>query len=116
MKKVTLSVTTAADGTGTVASEAFNCALFGVHYDKGTFAAGVDITISVVKSKHTYTILTLTDANTSASYYPRVATCGSTGVADGGTTLPPILGQIQVSVAAGGDTKTGEITFDLVEV
>ena len=116
MKKVTLSVTTAAGGTGTVKSEAFNGALFGLHYNKGTFDAGVDITVSVVNSNHAYTILTLTDANASGSYYPRVATCGSTGAADGGTTLPPILGQIQISVAAVGDTKTGEITFDLVEV
>ena len=116
-KIVRLRGTTSAGGALTVTAPAsIEGYLYAVIYDIGSFAAGVDVTISTVNSDAAQTHLTLTDANASATYYPRLAACGATGSAETAlTVLPPVLGQLKMVVAQGGNAKTGGVTCLIVE-
>ena len=119
-RDIKLSVTTDASGDGstTSAESPVSGRLVGVEYALGTFAAGVDVTISITRtpSGTDQTLLTLTNANASAWYYPQVAVHGNTGTAltatAGGDTIKPLcIGLPKMVIAQGGDTKTGTVTL-----
>lgn len=88
--------------------------LCAVEWIDGDLADGVDAVLSVVgtSSGVDYTLLTLTDANNDAWYYPRHLVHGEAGAALTGTSggdraMPVILGTLKLVIASGGDTKTG---------
>lgn len=105
-----LTGTTAADGSLTVLAEtSYFGFLYAVEWIDGTFDDGVDGVLSATYTPSAVdkTLLTLTDANADAWYHPRVATCGATGAADGGTDLPIVNGTLKLVIAQGGNAKTG---------
>ena len=114
---VKLEGTTDASGDATITSEAsYNGLLHSVQWIDGDFADGVDGTFTVTNSdaEVNYTVLTLTDANDDAMYYPRaqVQDLTGAGITYDGTNevhgvMPPVVGKLQLVIAQGGDTKTG---------
>lgn len=98
-------------------TQAVNGLLFGIHEAKGSLVDGVDMTLTVVNSNFTKTILTLTNANTDhTEYFPRCNTSGPTGTANSDNMLPhPVVGKLQLTIAQGGDTKTGGLYAYVVE-
>lgn len=92
--------------------------LYMVEVIDGTFDDGVDWTITVQgvpgEQSAATTLLTLTDSNSDARFYPRTAAHGPTGSAltatAGGDNVEPIVaGTPRLVVAQGGDTKTGGV-------
>ena len=72
LKREYISVTTNADGDGTGnGARTILGKLYCVKWIDGTFADGVDAVISCVGGIVDTTLLTLTDANIDAMYYPR---------------------------------------------
>ena len=113
---VRLTVTTDGSGDGTAVSKVLNGTLYAVQWIDGDFADGVDGTFTVGSTDAgvNYTVLTLTNANNDAMYYPREqvdTTAGAGGTYDGTRTVdvvePPIVGKVTLTVAQGGATKTG---------
>lgn len=116
IRDMKLTGTTNAGGALTVNGEAsINGLLYAIEWVVGTFAAGVDavFTIQSTPSGVAYTVLTLTDANANAIYYPRKGVHSDTGAAltyDGTrpvNDLPLIIGTPRMVVAQGGNTLTG---------
>jgi len=113
MKKVRLYGTTSALGALTVVgSKAIEGYIRKVRWIDGTFADGVDAVISVTNSDGDETILTLTDANNDASYYPRVlvhteAGAALTGTDGGDRQAPYVIGTPKLVVSAGGEAASG---------
>lgn len=109
------SLTTNASGDATGYTEAVTGRVLGIIYTIGTFAAGVDLTITAEATGEA--ILTLTNANSSANYYPRVGVHDSAGAAAlyaaaGTAVREPVTvvnDRVKVVVAQGGDTKTGTV-------
>ena len=118
LRRVKVAITTNAsgDGTGTAPALVVMGHLYAIHWLIGTCAAGVDVTISTAGADGAKTLLTLTDANSSALYYPRDAKHSETGAAltatlGGDRELPLTTGRPTVVIAQGGDTKTGYVIF-----
>lgn len=115
LKNIRIDATTASDGTKTATAETVIYGqLFAVDWIDGTFDDGVDATLSVthVASGTSRTLLTLTDANNDAFYYPRHVVHGETGTALTGTAggdrvMPLIDGLLSLVIAQGGNAKTG---------
>jgi hypothetical protein len=114
---MTLTATTNASGDATVNGET---SVFGrleaVEWVLGTFDAGVDATLTcqATLSGVAQTLLTLTNANANALYYPRAlvhdATGGAlTGTSGGDRTLMLLTGKPRVVIAQGGNVKTGAV-------
>lgn len=116
LKDIRLFGTTSAGGAATLIAErpVFG-RLVAVEWIDGSFDDGVDGTLSVIRTPSgvDLTLLTLTDANNDALYYPRHQVHGSTGAGltlDGTRLLvemPIITGTLQLVIAQGGDAKTG---------
>lgn len=115
MRPVKLYGTTDGSGDLTVNSEEFQMTrLVAVQWINVDFAAGVDAVLSTQESETAYTLLTLTDANASALYYPRTpmhdnAGTALTATAGGDNTMPLVHGKLRLVVSAGGDTKQGGV-------
>lgn len=113
LDEMELSGTTDGDGALTVNGEsAILGRLYAIQWVDGDFTDGVDAVISTQGHGASKTLLTLTDANTDALYYPRDlvhdATGGVlTGTAGGDRVLPLLVGKPRLVVASGGATKTG---------
>ena len=117
LKSRRLDVTTDESGDATTNDtlSIFGC-LYAVETIDGDLSDGVDAVVSVqsTESGVALTLLTLTDFNTDAMYYPRHVVHGETGAALTGTSggdraMPVINGTLRVVIAQGGDTKTGGI-------
>lgn len=109
-----ISITTAADGTGSGTGDRTISGgrLIGVIYNVGTFDATVDVTLATSGADGSGTILTLTNASASAVYYPRVQAVGNTGSALTGIYELPLLdGKPTVTIAQGGNAKTGSVVL-----
>lgn len=114
-EKHSVSLTTNASGAATAYSPNVTGRILAVIYTKVDFADGVDFTITLEGTAEP--ILTLTNQNAGAVFYPRVQVQDETGA---GATLDgtrkmrePVVAvndRVKVVVAAGGDTKTGTIT------
>lgn len=123
LKNIKLMDTTDASGDATVEAEtAIYGQLFAVEWVDGDLSDGVDATLTVqrVSSGVARTLLTLTDANNDAFYYPRHVVHGETGTALTGTsggdrTMPLIDGILRLVIAQGGDTKTGGMIIHYFE-
>lgn len=111
IRNVRLNVTTASNGAGSATSES---SVFGylemVDWIDGTFADGVDgvLTTTLNSSGTAHTLLTLTDANNDAVYYPRRVVDTTAGAAAAGVYNRFLIdGYLVLTIAQGGDTKTG---------
>ncbi len=112
-----ISLTTNASGAATAYSEVVTGRILAIRYEKpssGSFVDGVDFTITLEKTAEA--IVTLTDCNASANFYPRVQVHDASGVGattDGTRLLrEPVVAvndRVKVVVASGGDTKAGTI-------
>ena len=87
--------------------------LYSVRWIDGDFADGVDAVISTQNHDAAATLLTLTNADDDATYYPREQVCNNTGTAltiddtEILTDLPLMAGVPRLAVTAGGDEKPG---------
>lgn len=113
----TLSLQGTTDGSGDLtvnADHQISGYLERVDWIDGTLADGVDavLTVQSVPSGTANTLMTLTDANNDATYYPRTLMHSETGAALTGTsggdrTRYLVMGVPRLVVADGGDTKSG---------
>src|SRR4051794_22925026 len=117
MRRLTVPVTTAADGTATAYSPRTSGKIHSIHYVKTDFAAGVDFTITAEATGEQ--LWTESNVDASAVRYPRAATHSTAGVAalyaTSGTAVqaPPAVAndRIKVAIAQGGNAKTGTFHF-----
>lgn len=119
-QRVSVSVTTAADGSATVLSEPVTGLLSQVRYVKTDFADGSTFTIT---NEHTgETLWGESAVNASATRAPRQATHSTAGVASlyaaAGTAVQDKVAlagdKIKIVIASGGDTKSGMFHFMIV--
>jgi hypothetical protein len=112
---VRLIGTTIADGSATVLSEAaYVGKLFAVAWVDGDFTDGIDAVLSVTQTDGgvDYTLLTLTNADNDAMYYPRVvvhseAGAALTGTSGGDRAQPIVNGRLKLAITSGGASHTG---------
>lgn len=83
--------------------------LYAVEWIDGDLADGVDAVLKSVNNPSAVdtTLLTLTDANADAWYFPRETEDDTTGVAATNKVPAVITGKLQLTISSGGDTKTG---------
>jgi hypothetical protein len=105
--------TTAADGSATIIGERVVFGLLvAVQWIDGDLADGVDAVLSTIRHEAATTLLTLTNANDDALYYPRhlvhsEAGTALTGTSGGDRAMPLICGVPQLGISSGGNAKTG---------
>lgn len=109
-----VSLTTDASGDVTGYTPVVSGRVLAVQYVKNDFDNGADFAITGETSG--LAILTLTDQNSSATFYPRAGVCGPTGTAltyDGTRTVnePVVVAgeRVKVVVAQGGNAKSGTV-------
>lgn len=114
MEIIPLMVTTNAAGAGTVTAARdvdvdTGKVLLAVEWVKGTFANGVDPTLSVVNtlSGVDRTLLTLTNADVNGWYAPQVPMHSTTGSVLTSYVQQIVNGDLRLVVAAGGSVVTG---------
>jgi hypothetical protein len=113
INKIRLYGTASALGALTVNGErSISGRIYKIVWLSGTFVDDVDAVISVINDDGNETILTLTDANSDANYYPRTLVHDATGTALTGTSggdreMPFVVGRPRLVVSDGGDSKTG---------
>jgi len=112
MRQVKLYGTT--DGTAGTLTITYGHKVVGllqaVEWIDGDFADGVDAVISVDRDDDAadVTLLTLTNANDDAWYYPRVTTDSSDGTEITTKFVSPVVsGKLKLAVTSGGSVKTG---------
>lgn len=112
-----VTVTTAADGTATVYTDAVNGKITDVIYTKDDFANGVDFTITTATTGQN--IWVDTDINASETVRPRSAVHSTAGAATyyNDENDNPVLDyiraaeeRIKIVIGSGGDTKSGTFT------
>lgn len=120
-RRLTVSVTTAADGSATAYSQHIDFGLLSqIRYVKTDFASGVDFTITSEATGET--LWAEENVNADATRAPRQATHSTAGAAllyaSGGTAVADKIAiandRIKIVIAAGGDTKAGAFHFLLV--
>lgn len=121
-QRLTVNVTTAADGSATVFSDSASGLLSQIRYIKdGTtpFTDGVDFTITAEATGET--LWTQNDVNASATVSPRQATHSTAGVASLYAATFAVTDKIalandrvKIVIASGGDSKNGSFIFVLV--
>ena len=111
IRNIRLNVTTASNGSGTATAEtAVTGYLKMVDWIDGTFADGVDAVLSttLTSSGTDTTLLTLTNADNDAVYYPRRVVDTTAGAAATGIYGCFLVdGYLKLAVTGGGDAKTG---------
>ena len=117
MERITTVITVNASGNGTgyaVVKQGLNHGnIHAIRYVKDDYIAGIDVVITGETSG--IAILSVTDMDDSATYFPRAATCDVNAAASlyaaAGEPVEdriPIANErIKIVVAFGGDTKTG---------
>lgn len=113
IRKFTVSVTTAADGSATVYSPYLSGYLHQIQYVKTDFADGVDFTITADATGET--LWTESNVNAAAVKAPRQATHSTAGVASlyaaGGVAVNDRIAlsrdRVKIVIASGGDSKVG---------
>ena len=84
--------------------------LKGVEWIDGDFADGVDAVLSVVRDDNASdtTLLTLTNANNDAWYFPKVTADDGTGGAIAAEYVSPVVnGKLKLAITSGGNVKSG---------
>jgi hypothetical protein len=109
----TVPLRTNGDGDASATVRAGGCRLLAVDFSLGTMAAA-DLTITDEPSGRQ--LLAVPDIEADAFYQPMVIgqnTDGSDVSSLGGHVIPVVLGRIEIAIANGGDTLTGEVTLVL---
>lgn len=111
MKIITLSVTTDGSGDGnTTHTEHVQGYLYAVQLIDGSFADGVDVTLACLNTELTYNLFVKANFNTDQMAYPRTLQHLDTDGTNLTTHCEPIVfGKPKVTIAQGGDTKTGSV-------
>jgi hypothetical protein len=113
-----VTITTAADGSAVVYSGKVSGRLIGIKYVPGSSQLATGTDLAIIGETSGQAILTKTNAGTSTVWYYPVAPANKVADAAASTLVEvPIYlldERIKVTVAEGGDTKTGQIGF-LVE-
>jgi hypothetical protein len=110
IKRTTVAVTTAADGTATAYSEELNGLLSTIHYDKTDFPDTVDFTIT--EEDTGLSIWAESNLTASTVRAPRMLTHSAAGVASAAAEgLIPIRGRIKIVITQGGNAKLGSFTI-----
>jgi len=118
IKRHTVEITTAADGSATAYSDVLSGRLSQIRYVKTDFADGVDFTITAEATGET--LWTDTNINASETVAPRQPTHDTAGAASlYGLAGEPVedkivlaADRVKIVIASGGDTKSG--TFHIV--
>ena len=118
LEVIRLAVTTDSSSADTVSSEqpvvgfVEKC-----EWQDGTLADGVGATLSVVGTEDGVdrTLLTLTDANNDAVYFPRELEDDNTGSALTTHTRQAISGYLKLVISSGGAAKTGGMTVFILK-
>lgn len=107
IRKFTVPVTTAADGTATVYSPYLSGFLESIQYVKTNFADGVDFTITADGSGET--LWGELNVNAQVIKRPRVVVHSTAGVAGTNAEFRIALGRerVKIAVAQGGNATTG---------
>ncbi len=113
IRKYTVPVTTAADGSATAYSAVLSGYIHSVQYIKTDFADGVDFTITAEDTGQT--IWTESDVNAAVTKLPRAGVASTAGVAalyaSAGTAVMErvALGRdrVKIVIAQGGNAKSG---------
>jgi hypothetical protein len=112
LKRETVTITTAADGSGIGYSKPVNGRILSVQYVKTDFADGVDFAITSETTAQQ--IWAQDNVNAAAIKAPRQAVHNTAGVAAEYTTgfaiVEPVVvaeERIKISITNGGDTKSG---------
>ena len=121
MNDVVLSVTTAADGSGSttqVSPVSPTGLLYMIDYLPGTIATGATITVTDETQGASFTLFSLANAGTSnIRRYPRVLQYLNTdGSALTTHTLQGVAGKLKFTVASGGNATTGKVILHFVEL
>ena len=114
IKRIPLSVTCNASGVGAAtASASVSGWLVAIAFNLGTLdSGGADVTFSTVNSDAAATLLTLTNASASATYYPLAKGCSEAGALNTGYTEKIwIDGAVKMAVAQGGNATSGSCVF-----
>ncbi len=117
MKRIKMTVTTAADGSATAYSPRVSGELNSIHYVKTDFADGVDFTITDEATGES--LWTDTNINASEIVRPRAPVMDQAGAArlyaSGGTAVSDKIAlansRIKVVIAQGGNAKSGVFHF-----
>lgn len=115
MRRVSVEITTAADGSATAYSPRISGAIHSIQYEKKDFADGVDFTLTAERSGEQ--LWAETNVNAATVRYPRTATHTTAGAAAlyaaSGTAVldkPGIANdRVKIVVAQGGNAKSGTI-------
>ena len=117
MRRYTVTVTTAADGTAVACSPRVSGKIHSINYVKdgsNPYATGVDFAVTGEVSGEN--IWAQADVNASAVKYPRAATHGQDGAAAlyaaGGTPIQERVAlagdRVKIAIAQGGNAKVGK--------
>lgn len=117
MRRISVEITTAADGSATAYSSRVSGKVHAIVYEKLDFADGVDFTVTAEKTAEQ--IWAETNVNAAGSRYPRAATHTTAGAASlyaaGGVAVldkPAIANdRFKVVIAQGGNAKQGTLHF-----
>jgi len=117
MRRITVPIVTAADGTATVFSPRLSGKVHSIRYQKIDFTDGVDFAVTAEATGEN--IWTELNVNASATRVPRQATHGTDGsaalYATGGTAVQTLVAlgndRIKVVITQGGNAKTGTLHF-----
>lgn len=120
VQRLSVSVTTAADGSATSYSSTVTGVLQQIRYVKTDFADGSTFTITAEATGET--LWTESAVNASATRAPRQATHSTAGAASlyaaGGAAVTDGIGlavdRVKIVIASGGNTKTGTFHFVFV--
>lgn len=119
MISLTIPFTTdgSGDATVTVGINSQARLLYAIEWVVGTAVAGVDATLSVTNTDSAIdqTLLTLTNANANAWYYPRTLESDTVGTALTTRGFLVVNGDLKLVVAQGGAAKVGSAIVYLVE-
>jgi hypothetical protein len=112
IRRFTVPVTTAADGSATAYTPWLSGYVQQIQYEKDDFADGVDFTITADETGQT--IWTEENVNASSVKAPRMATHNTAGVAATFDDTRPVLDRIalsrdrvKIAIASGGNAKSG---------
>ena len=117
IRKFTVPVTTASDGTATAYSPYLSGFIESIQYVKTDYADGVDFTITADATGET--IWAQSDVNAAVTVRPRAATCTTAGVASlyasGGTAVNDRIAlgrdRVKIVLAQGGNAKSGSFVI-----
>lgn len=115
-KVITITTDGSGDAVGTVSIDRA-ALLYGIEYIKTDYVDGVDLTVTTGGSVLAKTLLTVTNMNAAEQFYLRDSSCGATGtVSTDALIMPPIFGNLTLTISQGGATKSGTFVVWYIEM